>query len=288
MRIKVPASSANLGPGFDSMGMALGLYLTIDVLEPTDHWVVDHDLEQIPHDERNMVVRAALKIKSDLAPHHIVVNSPIPLAHGLGSSSSCNVGGIELANQIAKLHLSAEEKVEIASQIEGHPDNVAPTILGGTVIGTSLHDHFIAVKAPAMPYQFVAYVPAYNLKTSDSRNALPNMIGFHEATQASAIANTLVAALFAQDYQAVGELMEADMLHEPYRSKLVPELAQVRVIAHQHQALATYLSGAGPTVMTLLPKDASVDEFVQALKANGLDDPVMVLPIAEAGVEVDN
>ncbi len=282
MQIKVPASSANLGPGFDSIGVAISLYLTIDVLEETDHWVVDHDLGDLPRDEKNMIVASALKIKPDLAPRHLRVKSDIPLAHGLGSSSSAIVGGIELADKLGGMHLAPHEKIELASQLEGHPDNVAPTILGSLVVGCKVNGHFTAVKAPVPPFAMIAYIPAYNLKTSDARAVLPKELSFKDAVQASAVANTAVAALFAQDYEKAGELMEADLFHERYRSKLVPELEIIRNVGHSHGAVATYLSGAGPTVMSLVDPQ-HISDFIDAVREAGLKDEVRRLEVAPRG-----
>lgn len=282
MQIKVPASSANLGPGFDSVGVAISLYLTIDVLEETDHWVVDHDLGDLPRDEKNMIVASALKIKPDLAPRHLRVESDIPLAHGLGSSSSAIVGGIELADKLGGMHLAPHEKIELASQLEGHPDNVAPTILGSLVVGCKVNGHFTAVKAPVPPFAMIAYIPAYNLKTSDARAVLPKELSFKDAVQASAVANTAVAALFAQDYEKAGELMEADLFHERYRSKLVPELEIIRNVGHSHGAVATYLSGAGPTVMSLVDPQ-HISDFIDAVREAGLKDEIRRLEVAPRG-----
>lgn len=282
MQIKVPASSANLGPGFDSIGVAISLYLTIDVLEETDHWVVDHDLGDLPRDEKNMIVASALKIKPDLAPRHLRVKSDIPLAHGLGSSSSAIVGGIELADKLGGMHLAPHEKIELASQLEGHPDNVAPTILGSLVVGCKVNGHFTAVKAPVPPFAMIAYIPAYNLKTSDARAVLPKELSFKDAVQASAVANTAVAALFAQDYEKAGELMEADLFHERYRSKLVPELEIIRNVGHSHGAVATYLSGAGPTVMSLVDPQ-HISDFIDAVREAGLKDEIRRLEVAPRG-----
>lgn len=282
MQIKVPASSANLGPGFDSIGVAISLYLTIDVLEETDHWVVDHDLGDLPRDEKNMIVASALKIKPDLAPRHLRVKSDIPLAHGLGSSSSAIVGGIELADKLGGMHLAPHEKIELASQLEGHPDNVAPTILGSLVVGCKVNGHFTAVKAPVPPFAMIAYIPAYNLKTSDARAVLPKELSFKDAVQASAVANTAVAALFAQDYEKAGELMEADLFHERYRSKLVPELEIIRNVGHRHGAVATYLSGAGPTVMSLVDPQ-HISDFIDAVREAGLKDEIRRLEVAPRG-----
>lgn len=282
MQIKVPASSANFGPGFDSIGVAISLYLTIDVLEETNHWVVDHDLGDLPRDEKNMIVASALKIKPDLAPRHLQVKSDIPLAHGLGSSSSAIVGGIELADKLGGMHLAPHEKIELASQLEGHPDNVAPTILGSLVVGCKVNGHFTAVKAPVPPFAMIAYVSAYNLKTSDARAVLPKELSFKDAVQASAVANTAVAALFAQDYEKAGELMEADLFHERYRSKLVPELEIIRNVGHSHGAVATYLSGAGPTVMSLVDPQ-HISDFIDAVREAGLKDEIRRLEVAPRG-----
>ena len=285
MQIKVPASSANLGPGFDSIGMAVSLYLTVDVLEPSDKWVIDHDFKDLPHDESNMIIDTALKIKPDLAPHHLKMQSDIPVAHGLGSSSSAIVAGIELANVLGELQMSNDEKVAIACEIEGHPDNVAPAILGGLVIGTNVNGHFDAIKAPLLPYALAVYIPSYNLKTADARAVLPDSMTLKQATHGSAIANVLVAGLFANRYDLVGELMEADEFHEQPRAKLVPELAKIREIGHEAGALATYLSGAGPTVMTIIDKQG-IPRFKQLLLQAGLSDPLLVVEPDTEGVQV--
>ena len=213
------------------------------------------------------------------------MNSDIPLAHGLGSSSSAIAAGIELADHFGKLGLSDEEKVQIGAQIEGHPDNIAPTILGGLVVGTEVDNHFDAVKAPLPPYSLVAYVPDYNLPTKKARGVLPKELLLKEATHGSAIANTLVASLFAQNYEMAGELMEKDVFHEPYREKLVPELLKVREVAHQKHALTTYLSGAGSTIMTWI-EDKHVKGFLSGLNKHDLKANTLVLHPDEHGVQI--
>lgn len=285
MKIIVPASSANLGPGFDSIGMAISLYLIVDVVGPACQWTVDHQLAGLPHDETNLIVKTACAVYPELQPLHLRVHSKIPVAHGLGSSSSAIVAGISLANHYGHLHLSATEMVERAAQIEGHPDNVAPAILGGLVVGTAVNDHFIAIKAPQLPYALVAYIPPYNLATAKARAVLPKQLPFAQATKASAIANTLTAALFARRYDAVGELMMADQFHEPYREALVPELRRIREIGQEHKALATYLSGAGSTVMTII-KQEDVAPFIAALRTAGLQAQIEVLKQDQQGARV--
>lgn len=285
MIIKVPASTASLGPGFDSIGMAVSLYLEVEILNVSDRWQVDHVMPKIPHDENNLIVKTALTVYPGMQPLHLRVKSDIPLAHGLGSSSSAIAAGIELADHFGKLGLSEEEKVQIGAQIEGHPDNIAPTILGGLVVGTEVDNHFDAVKAPLPPYSLVAYVADYNLPTKKVRGVLPKELLLKEATHGSAIANTLVASLFAQNYEMAGELMEKDVFHEPYREKLVPELLKVREVAHQKHALATYLSGAGSTIMTWI-EDEHVKGLLSGLNKHGLKANTLVLYPDEHGVQI--
>ena len=200
MKIIVPATSANVGPGFDSVGIAVTRYLTIEVLEPADAWFIEHDLGAgIPTDEKNLLLSTALSISTDMQPHRIKMTSEVPLARGLGSSSSVIVAGIELANQLANLQLSDAEKLRIATEIEGHPDNVAPAIFGNMVIASYIGEDVQYVTADFPSCDLVAFVPSYQLKTSDSRNVLPKEWSYKEAVAASSVANVAIAALLKGD-----------------------------------------------------------------------------------------
>lgn len=287
MRITVPATSANVGPGFDSVGIAVSKYLTIDVLEAQENWWIEHDLgEEIPSDEENLLLQTALQVASDLPPHRLKMTSEVPLARGLGSSSSVIVAGIELANQLGNLCLSDEEKLEIATKIEGHPDNVAPAIFGNLVVASYVDQHTNHLVLPFPECALVAFVPNYELKTSDSRNVLPSEWTYKEAVAASSIANVVIAALAKGDLRVAGKAIEADRFHERYRQQLVAEFPQVKDIAHQHEAYATYLSGAGPTIMTLLPVEHS-EAFAKDLESKDLNGQVFSLKIDTTGVKVE-
>ncbi len=286
MRITVPATSANVGPGFDSVGVAVSKYLTIEILEPSEKWEVLHDLGDVPSDETNLLITTALQVKADLQPHRIKMVSDIPLARGLGSSSSVIVAGIELANQLAHLQLSADEKLVIATKIEGHPDNVAPAIFGNLVISSYVDEKVNSAVAAFPEASFVAFIPNYELKTSDSRNVLPNKFSYKEAVAASSIANVAIAALLTGDLEKAGKAIEADLFHERFRQKLVKEFAPIKEAAHEVGAYATYLSGAGPTIMTLAPK-AKEAELVERLEALALDGEVVALYVDTKGVFVE-
>ena len=287
MKIIVPATSANVGPGFDSVGIAVSKYLTIDVLEAQENWWIEHDLgEEIPSDEENLLLQTALKVAADLPPHRLKMTSEVPLARGLGSSSSVIVAGIELANQLGKLALSDEDKLEIATKIEGHPDNVAPAIFGNLVVASYVDQQTNHLVLPFPECALVAFVPNYELKTSDSRNVLPSEWTYKEAVAASSIANVAIAALAKGDLRVAGKAIEADRFHERYRQQLVAEFPQVKEVAHQHDAYATYLSGAGPTIMNLLAPEYTAS-FVAALTALGLDGQIFQLKIDTFGVRVE-
>ena len=256
MKIIVPASSANVGPGFDSVGVAVTKYLEIQVCEEREEWMIEHQLGKwIPRDERNLLLKIALQIVPDLQPRRLKMISDIPLARGLGSSSSVIVAGIELANQLGNLKLSQHEKLQLATKIEGHPDNVAPAIYGNLVIASSVEGQVSAVVAPFPECAFLAYIPNYELRTRDSRGILPKKLSYKEAVAASSIANVAIAALLTGDMVKAGQAIESDLFHERYRQDLVREFATIKKVAKKNGAYATYLSGAGPTVMVLADPD---------------------------------
>ena len=256
MKIIVPATSANVGPGFDSVGVAVTKYLEIQVCEEREEWMIEHQLGKwIPRDERNLLLKIALQIVPDLQPRRLKMVSDIPLARGLGSSSSVIVAGIELANQLGNLKLSKHEKLQLATKIEGHPDNVAPAIYGNLVIASSVEGQVSAVVAPFPECAFLAYIPNYELRTRDSRGVLPKKLSYKEAVAASSIANVAIAALLTGDMVKAGQAIENDLFHERYRQELVREFASIKKVAKRNGAYATYLSGAGPTVMVLADLD---------------------------------
>lgn len=287
MKIIVPATSANIGPGFDSVGVAVSKYLEIEILGESQNWLVHHDLgPAIPSDEKNLLVDVALQVAPNLAPHEVKMVSDIPLARGLGSSSSVIVAGIELANQLAGLNLTDQEKLEWATKIEGHPDNVAPAIFGNLVIASYVDEQVEAVIAPMPETSFIAYVPAYELKTSDSRNVLPKEMAYPQAVAASSIANVAIAALLRGDMKQAGRAIESDLFHEAYRQSLVKEFDQIKALAHEMGAYACYLSGAGPTVMVLAPESQS-QEIKAKIDALGFDGQSFVLHVDTEGVRLE-
>lgn len=254
--IQVPATTANLGPGFDSCGLALSLYLTLEVGQEQEVWHIEHQLgETIPTDVSNLIIQTALSVDSTLTPRELKMKSAIPSTRGLGSSSAAIVAGIELANQIAQLNLTPMEKLEIAATIEGHPDNVAPAIFGDFVVASQLGKEVFAVKHPFPETGLLAVIPNHELLTKESRTVLPQVLTYSEAVKASSISNVMISSVLTGDLDLAGQMMAKDLWHETYRKELVPHLPHIRKLADANGAYGTFLSGAGPTVLVLLPKN---------------------------------
>lgn len=296
--IRVPATSANLGPGFDSLGLALsfGLAVRVDPAVEADGriaaaegavatrgrpgaWRVDlrsETLFGLPTDENNLIVRTALEVAAGygitLPPGHLVVNSEIPLARGLGSSASAIVAGVVLASELGGLGLSREDIVAVAAAVEGHPDNVAAAVLGGLVVTASAADPastagaatpaarasagapgLVFIRANLPPADIVVAIPDYPLSTKLARAALPGSLPHPTAVLAGARGNVLVAALLSGDWARAGLMMRGDLLHEPYRAPLMPTFTRLRELAYEAGAYGACLSGAGPTVIAFTP-----------------------------------
>ena len=294
MKIIVPATTANIGLGFDSIGIAVDLYLTLTVVEPSSEWKIEHSFgEAVPTNEENLIIETALAVCQTLQPQHLVCESDIPMTRGLGSSSSAIVAGIELANQLGELNLTSKQKVEWATKLEGHPDNVAPAILGGLVVATYDEENQevdYLQKEIHSAIQGIALIPDFELSTKASRQVLPSEFVYSQAVQASSRSNVLVAALWQEDWNNVSRIVEKDLFHEPYRETLIPFLTPVRKLAKEKEAIGTYLSGAGPTVMVLSSKEnaQSIAQHLQEQLPSELGTyNIRVLSIDSLGVRVE-
>lgn len=265
LKISAPASSANIGPGFDSIGMAVDLDLILKI-QQADEWKFTHATKLIPpvrNYKDHYIYKVAHKIAKlhgkTLPASHVTMYSDIPLARGLGSSSSAIIVGIELANQLCNLNLTKTEKLNYAVDIEGHPDNVAPALFGGIVISVKLGKQVHYKKVPSINCDTVIYIPQFKLKTEDARKVLPEQLPLSHATSASAVANLMVSALLTEDFELAGQMMENDLFHEQYRSQLIPNYNKIKETARDFGAYGTVISGAGPTMISFVPKGLGQD-----------------------------
>jgi len=284
--IRVPATAANLGPGIDSIGAALHLYLTVIIEEKTEQWRVNHALgTEIPRDEHNLMVQAALKVCPDLHAHQLTVMSDIPVSRGLGSSTSALIAGIKIANELGKLDLTIQEQLTWAVKLGGALDNVAPALLGQATVATVNDGQANAIKLPMPQLSALVFIPGQKLLAQKSREALPKDVDFKTAVHASSVANVLVAALLTDDWELAAKMIERDEFHEQARSQLVPELNQIREAAHELDIVGTYLSGAGPTVVTL-SDSGKLTLLRHKLAEKNLPGSLRIIPLDQDGATV--
>lgn len=261
--VRVPASSANLGAGFDALGLALALY---------DEWTVrggDFDApltiactnaRGVPTDQSNLAYRAFRRLftlrRRPLPALRFELNSALPVAGGLGSSSAAIVGGLVAANAVLGRPFSNEALLDLAAEYEGHPDNVAPALLGGfcsaVIVGEKVR--CVAWKDASLFRGLAAVVvtPDFALKTEKARAVLPARV-----TRADAVFNTgraalMASALLSRRHDLFSVAMD-DRLHQPYRRALIPGFAEALSAAAKAGAHGAALSGAGPTVLALAP-----------------------------------
>jgi homoserine kinase len=252
LHIRVPATSANLGPGFDCLGIALSLYLEVTATPSTqDHFFYTGQghIKDTPNNLMHEGFRAAYLSLQQTAPTVTFnVTNPIPLARGLGSSSAALVAGIALADSMMNGKLGREGVFQLAAEMEGHPDNVAPAIYGGFTASVKRDDgNYLCQRLELPSWTFLFGVPSFEVQTSEARAVLPERYSRKDVIfNASRTALWPVAVALNQP-----ELLRAasqDTLHEPYREKLVPGLAETRQKVLEAGAYAAFLSGAGPTV----------------------------------------
>ena len=293
--VSVPATSANLGPGFDSLGLALGLRdeLEAEVLGPGAGLVVEVEgagAEDVPRDESHLVVRSMRRafelLGGQPAGLRLSCRNVVPHARGLGSSSAAIVAGVVLARALVaggELLVDDDALLRLAAEIEGHPDNVAPALLGGFTISGQEHGAFYAVSAPVDPrIGAVVLVPPTPVSTEVARGLLPATVPHADAAADAGRAALLVAALGGRPEHLL--LATRDYLHQDYRRPAMPESADL-VAALRADGVPAVISGAGPTVLALVDgPDGATTRAVLARTPEGWWSSY--LPVDTAGATV--
>lgn len=259
IKLKIPATSANLGAGFDALGLALTFYNYVEMEEAEGCHISSADDCDIPTDETNLIYYTAKTLYNicgrEFKGLAIRQTNNIPMARGLGSSSACIIAGIAGANHLMGGLLSLDELVNLSAQIEGHPDNTAPALLGGIV--TAVFDgkcvHWVKQEV-FTTLKFIAVIPDFELKTEAARACLPKEISHKDAVYNLSRAALFSASLLTGKYENLRTAVH-DRLHQPYRMELIPHGREIFDIAYTNGAYAAYLSGAGPSLMTIVDAD---------------------------------
>lgn len=288
--VSVPASTANLGPGFDSIGLALDLHLSISV-SPAPEWIVEYSDKGYQHltsGVDNLIVSTALAVAEQfnrsLSPAKLSVVTDIPLSRGLGSSAAAIAGGIEIANRLLGLHLPMTEKVKIGSAMEGHPDNVSASFLGGLTISYYDGNELEVIHVPQVEIGVVILVPPTEFLTTESRGLLPQSLEHSVATRGSAAGNVLSAALASGDWETAGRLMEKDTFHEPYRKNKFPDFEAIRQACKEAGAYGSTISGAGPSLF-IATKNGDEEGVATQLRSQFPHYECVVLKPSSVGIQ---
>ena len=264
IRITTPATTANMGPGFDCVGMALRLYNTLSIEESDGGLLIENRSgQQIPLNEENLIYQTIDHFYARMGKKrpglHMIQRDNIPLTRGLGSSAACIVSGLMAANELSGAGLNREELLQMAARLEGHPDNVAPAFLGGVVAGAMDNGRLYACKlgVPKMnELAFAVIIPDFPLPTELARSVLPDSYSRADVIFNASRTALLTAALTNGRFDLLKTAMQ-DVLHQPYRSKIIPGMDGIFSECLSCGALGVFLSGAGPTLIALVSKGTS-------------------------------
>ena len=268
--VRVPATSANLGPGYDAVGLALTLSMRIglDRAPQPEIEVRGSGADLIPTGPEHPAYRAArfvAELVGEPDVHfRLLQENSIPPTRGLGGSAAALVGGAVAANDLFGGQIAAPDLLNIVCELDGHPDNAAPALLGGLVIGTLTPTGVSAVRLEPKNLKVVVAVPDFAVSTTAARRALPDSVPHRDATFNVGRSGLLLGALATGEYQLLRIAMQ-DRLHQPYRSHLIPGLEDVIDAALANGAYGACLSGSGPTVLAFAPETNAL-EIASAMK----------------------
>ncbi len=306
--VKVPATTANIGPGFDCLGMALPIYNTITIEETVlpgtgieinviaESAAIDElSLEHIPLDENSLVYKAVELLYNSIGqtPSELKINihSNIPVARGLGSSASVIVGALIAANELLGKPADEVALLSIACEIEGHPDNITPAIVGGLVLSSQEDDGSVIYRKLNWPTEWAitVCVPDFELSTDIARSVLPKEVPMKDAIFNAQRLGMFVQAVNTKDSELM-KLALKDRLHQPYRMKLVPGLDKIMDnLRHIDSVLGCVLSGAGSSILVISEKN-DLDKIRGIVKDTWTDQniksDIKTLNIEQTGAQI--
>lgn len=294
--VRVPATTANLGPGFDALGLALQLYNRLEVERIPAGLEIrarGEGAERLPADATNLTYRAFCRVfechGQPAPPVRMVGEIQVPLSRGLGSSAAAVVGGLIAGNALAGSPLSTEALLRLATELEGHPDNVAPALMGGFTVACLSESGIAWTRLPPPAgLQAVLAIPEREVPTAQARAVLPEVVPRRDAVLNVGRTALLVAAIATGELALLPAAMR-DCLHEPYRAPLIPGMQEALAAAREAGALGAALSGAGSTLLALATEqfEAIGAAMRAALARHGLESRVLTLAPDTEGAVVE-
>lgn len=276
IEVRVPATSANMGPGFDCLGIAVNMYNRF-LVEEIEEGLVFEGCEDKFKNEDNLIYVSMKKCfeKVGYKPTglRIKIESDIPVCRGLGSSASCVVGGVVCANELAGRVLNDQEVLALAAEIEGHPDNVNPAFCGGMTASITEDDKVFYTNVKVKEgIKFCALIPDFTLSTEKARAVLPKNIDYKHGIFNVGRTALLISALNNGDFHLIKYACK-DKLHEDYRAQLIENFYSIKDECERLNCLGVFLSGAGPTIMVMIKEEDNdfcekIQKFLDGLKCN--------------------
>jgi homoserine kinase len=293
---RIPASTANLGAGFDALGLGLARHLRV-AIEPAERLSIKSEgvsADRIPSNEDNLIYKVALNTAKHrnraLPPFRMEIDNEIPLARGMGSSAAAIIAGITCYEILTNDWLDEQELFRCAFDFEDHPDNLGACLYGGLIAGVAADDGTVQVAQMQIPCRLstVVVIPSFELSTGKARAVLPKTYSFHDIiynTQRSALT---VAALITCNKKLLREAMK-DRIHQPFRAKLIPGLEEILELKTEG-LLGVALSGAGPTVFAFVEPELAMQvgaAIVGKYKEHGVDATALLIDIDTKGRIID-
>lgn len=292
-KVIVPATSANLGPGFDALGLALNLYNEVTAIKSDTFSIeIENNISGIPTTDENLIYKSISyfyeKVSIPVPTLKLIQKDSIPVGCGLGSSAACIVAGLYLAREISGVNVSNESLLKMAYDIEGHGDNVAAAIYGGMVACSAEKDDvYISKTNVTNDISFALLVPNFTLSTSEARAVLP--LSYTKEDVVFNISNValFVSSIINGHWHNLKKATQ-DAIHTPYRSKLISNIQQIFEMCYKNKAIGVFISGAGPTIISIILKDdeisfkKSIEEDIKVFK----DWQVKLLKANNKGAEI--
>ncbi len=293
IKVRIPATTANLGPGFDTLGLALNIFNYIEIDTDTEQLSIEIQGEgekRLAANESNLSYQAISRVFTEVGrtmiPLKIKQVNEIPLASGLGSSAAAIVGGLTAANLLLNQPLKTNQLLALAADMEGHPDNAAPALLGGLVIaGKDKQKIIYSQIKPNNPPQVIVVIPDYSLNTNKARSVLPNQVPFQDAVDNLSRLALLINCFSSGDYTNLRFGCE-DKLHQDYRKSLVPGFDDVISACTLSGGLGAALSGAGPTIVGFAYNNIKQisSKMQAAFLVHGINSRIIVTQINNEGI----
>lgn len=282
--IQTPATSANVGPGFDCFGLALDLYNTFDVELSSSNTL--ENVEERFNNEENLFLKAYQKGCQAIGIHdsiHVIFHTEIPVSRGLGSSSSLIVGGLYAASALHNNALTKEQIFQLASQLEGHPDNVAPCIHGGFTASLSVADTYLTQSIPLdSNWKYTIFIPDFEVSTQRARAILPESYARNIVTKNTSHAALLIEALRNGNLPLL-KIVSEDFIHEPYRKQLIHEFDTLKSTVKDLGAFL--ISGSGSTCI-LISKESLTSQQIEKIQSLKHHWQIKELDIAKKGTVI--